>query len=243
MRFRPNLAPSDPKTGPLLVFVHVPKSGGSAVNRMLAAQMPDGLPHCQRLKGRQASLTRALTGADWVSGHVPFPWFRDMLGKATGRPLRFATCLRDPAAQVASHYNWLIRIRQRPVRFLRYPKEIRQLSHRIANSDNTSARTVIANLKAGPTLFLNVQSRYVLGPRGTVEDVLPAYAAIGTSDDTPGLVARLTGTRVRPLRDNDSPYHFDPAVFRTPQLTEFLSRENARDVALYRHVRALTHAG
>jgi hypothetical protein len=88
-----------------LFFLHIPKTSGSSINRMLAgfygetgmlthAEYP--LPHL--MNGSQPTLR-----LDCVSGHIPLCRWDLMRGtQAYAR----ATILRDPWARLVSHINW-----------------------------------------------------------------------------------------------------------------------------------------
>lgn len=237
------------ETRPLIVFIHVPKTAGSTVNRILAAARP-GLEHCEAIIGQPEVLRRKLSDLDWISGHVPFDRMHAALRQATDRPLRFFTAVRDPIAQVASHYNWLIEIHHRGKAFYRdHPDHIRVISERIRASDNTDPAAIIENLDRYQGLFLNQQSLTVLGARfnwssGQLPRHLRAYDYIATERTLPTLIGRLAGPLAeRPPRENVSPYHFDVSIFRQGPVRNFLMRNNFLDWTLYRaladrHVRA-----
>ncbi len=229
---------------PLIVFVHVPKAGGSTVNTHLRQFSANGIDHCQRYLRDKARLARIVQNVDWISGHIGFPPFRTLLSRLTDRELRFFTCVRDPAEQVASHYNWLIRIRRKSLLgYLRHPADIRRVSRRLRGSDNGDPAAVAANLAAHPALFFNVQTRYVFGgkpaqrPR-TMAQGLARYEAITTTEGIGALVAKMTGDAApAALRENASPYQVRADLFRDGPVRALLDRENARDTALFDAVR------
>lgn len=181
---------------------------------------------------------------DWVSGHVALPRMQSFLSTVTKRRLRFFSVIRSPVDQVASHYNWLIEIYHRGEAFYKaHPPAIQKLSERIRRTDNTDPEAIIAQLKAEVGLFLNQQSRTLLGWRGaalTEQECLQRlsqYEYVATENDLQYLLQRMTGSQSQaPTHENKSRYHFDPAVFYTDKMQRFLETTNAADILLYKVV-------
>ncbi len=151
--------------------------------------------------------------------------------------------MREPFAQVASHYNWLIEIgRRSPNFFDAHPPEIKEMHKTIASSDTTDAYSIIANLHRYGDMFLNCQSRYVLGasyraPEAHLRGLLKPYETVITEQSISNYIdAILAGKAGEIARENTSLYHFDRAVFEDPRVVEFLHEKNAEDIKLYRHV-------
>lgn len=236
----PPVGSSPAAAGPLVVFVHVPKTAGSTVNACLARWQPAGVVHCEQIIDAPDRLAAQAAAAAWISGHVPFDRFRTALKAATDRPLRFCTLVREPTAQIASHYNWLIEIFHRGAAFYNgHPPPIRRISEHVRNSDNADPRVVAANLDAYAGLFLNQQARHVLGTSfdwasGQVVARLGEYDCVAAGSEAAMLVGRMTGSASAAApHENASPYRFDPDVFRTPFLRDFLLRRHFFDYALY----------
>ena len=226
---------------PLIVFVHVPKTAGSTVNRALRGVLPNGLDHCEAILDDPARLRRAAARLDWISGHVDLTTLRRALRQATSRPLRFFGAVRTPDAQVASHYNWLIEIHNRGSAFYgAHPRRIREISERLRGTDNSDPAAIIDNIRSWAGLFLNQQSQLILGTdfnwnTGQVPKRLRAYEFVATERMIDPMLRVMTGRDFpTPLRENASPYHFDRSVFETPSLRNFLLRNNYLDWMLYR---------
>ncbi|MCQ0971159.1 hypothetical protein MLD63_12070 [Paracoccus sp. TK19116] len=204
----------------------------------------NGLAHAQSLLTDHDKLVEKIEEVDYLSAHLTFRRFRKAVHDATDRPRRFYTLIRRPNRQVMSHYNWLIEIFHRsPAFYDGHPPEIKAMSESIRNADNSDPATVIALLKQHAGLFLNVQSNYVVpGPRRDLSDdelrhLLRPYVHIATQDGLPQLVRKMTGEDfLEGTRVNSSSYHFDPAVFDSPEILAFLEKRNARDDQLYRIV-------
>lgn len=251
MQVSRDLAEQGQQGNPLIVFVHVPKTAGSSVNRVLRRVARGGVEHCESVLTSPDLLRKRTASAGWISGHVPLDVLRGAVRAATDRPLHFFTAIREPTAQVASHYNWLIEIFHRGRSFYDdHPERIRAISERIRATDNSDPAAVIDNLRRFHGLFLNQQSRIVLGTRfdwtrGQLPKHLRAYDYVATDKTIPELVERLTGRPAPDMpRENASPYHFDPGIFSRGPLRNFLMRNNYLDWTLYRTVsdRAMRNA-
>ena len=233
---------------PLTVFVHVPKTGGSTVNRILKESLGEGRDHCEGFWNDPQYVANAARECRWLSGHVPRDELEAALVGVSGRRLDFFTVLREPAAQVASQYNWLMEIQFRGDAFFRsHPPAIQAMSREISASRNEDVSVVIDNLRRHRPLFLNQQARLVLGSGGDgvtseseIRERLRAYRSIATEHTLLGLAGHMIGQKVSVVpRENTSPYHFDPAVFETAEMREFLAVEHAADLSLYATVRGL----
>lgn len=146
-----------------------------------------------------------------------------------------------------SHYNWLIEIYNRGGHFYdRHPVVIKEISHAIRTTDNSRPENIIQQIKAAPGLFLNQQSRFVLGrnPHALLDqgykESLKVYEFIATETTLPKLINKLSGLPYdEKRRVNVSPYHFDKAVFKSDIMQEFLNEQNADDLRLYTFIKNL----
>lgn len=227
---------------PLLFFVHVPKTAGSTVNSYLAESRAQGRSHCEAFIHDEAILKQEALSCDWLSGHVDLSKAERLLSAATQRPVAYYTCMRQPTKHVISHYNWLIEIfRRGPAFYEAHPPNIKAISERIRNS-RTDASSIVANLHAFGDLFLNLQSRIILGHKfnwnaGHLHQRLDRYELVTDSNDIASLVKAMTGSALPVLRhENASQYEFDPSVFDSSVLVEFLRKRNTLDEILYRTI-------
>lgn len=227
----------------------------SVGGRLLARALAGGCSHLE-LHARQPSLVdRLLARSDWVSGHMTRQMFESHMTRL-GRPARYVSLLRDPTDQVASHYQWWIEIFARgPWRYLRYGPFARALSRRIRATDNSDPRAIIPILSEHWSLFLNLQSTYLLDapPRpehpdwwqawddGRIAERMADYAGLGIGHDLAPAYRALTGGAPPSVtRLNESRTPFDRAVFRTPEMQAFLSDRNACDNRLFAIAKGLT---
>lgn len=228
------------RTDPLLALVHVPKTAGSTINQALTTAFPKGKDHCEAFIDVPETLRAFTKQADWVSGHVNFSLMSARLSKATQRPVKYFTTVRNPTKQVISHYNWLIEIYHRGPRvYSAHPPHIRALSKKIRETDNTDPEAIASVLRDHAGLFLNTQSRTILGTGfnwngGRVMRRLSQYEFIATERDIDQMIELMTGQKQEAqTRKNVSRYHFDRKVFDHARLRNFLLRQNFLDWALY----------
>jgi hypothetical protein len=112
-----------------LIYLHVPKCGGSTLNRLLEANYPDGRrfyvnPHDVAASRRKlAAMPEAQARhLDLVYGHLSFGWHEHL-----PRSARYLTLVRDPVARVVSHYNY-VRYRSDHSHYLRATVEAEDMS-------------------------------------------------------------------------------------------------------------------
>ena len=227
------------------VFIHIPKTAGSTVNAYLERSGALGESHVEAWIENDATTSEKLLNLDWVSGHVPFSHMRARLAKNTARNLRFFTLVRDPIKQLMSHYNWLIEIHHRGGAFYDgHPQRIKEISQAIRSSNNDDPSSVKRQISAAPGLFLNQQSRLVLGDLAHTlssdeyDDRLALYNLIATESSLPSFVQQISGLDYEDARrENVSPYHFDKSVFESDALRSFIEERHGADLALYRHLK------
>jgi hypothetical protein len=230
----------------------------SVGGRWLSRGLARGCSHLELHARQPQTFDALLARADWVSGHLTRAVMEGHMARI-GRPARYVTLLRDPTDQVASHYQWWIEIFARgPWRYWRYDGFARSLSRRIRATDNSDPRAIIPILSEHWSLFLNLQSTYVLKapPRPDSPDWwhgwddariaarLDDHAGIGLGRDIAPAFRALTGQEPPPVaRLNESRSSLDRAVFRTPEMQAFLAERNACDIRLFEIAKAGSGAG
>ncbi len=237
-------------TFPLIAFVHVPKTGGSTVNKLLHLCSPRGLAHVHSEPFSDAGAFLDLASdCDWLSGHFRRDEFAAKL-IWLDRPVDYFASVREPSAQLVSALNWQFEILSEGIEFfLGYPLQSQAVMAEVTSTDFSNLSAVMALLlNPANTFFLNVQSRYVLGEDfawiSDSEKVrrLKAYRFIATEDLFPALYSAFGFAEVPPLagdfRENvASNYHFDTKIFQTPELQAFLACHHRHDFRLYELVR------
>ena len=226
---------------PLIIFLHIPKTAGTTVNHILAQSGLAGQDHFQNWFNRPIEAQKKLALLDWISGHATFQQMRAFAAQHSARHMRLFSAMRSPISQIASHYNWLIEIFHKSTAFYEgHPQSIKVISERIRTSDNENPAVVIEQIKLAEGLFLNQQSRMLLGNDASqlseeqILNRLQAYEFVATEQTLDLLIEKMIGAATPILSyENKSGYHFDPAVFRTPQMQEFLSEHHKTDMVIY----------
>ncbi|MBL4811922.1 MAG: hypothetical protein JKX69_06075 [Rhodobacteraceae bacterium] len=209
------------------------------IGRWLARNMAAGCSHIEIYRNKAQVYQRIIEQSIWVSGHVRSMHFEQQLA-ASNRPFELFALVRDPTEQIASHYQWWIEIHDRgPLRFYRYSAFFRQLSHRIRHTNNSDPAEIIPILRLHHTLFLNMQSDYIL--RGGAQNSpapepadLARFTSIKPCANSNELFASMTGEAPsQTRRQNKSRSSFDRSVFYTDQMQSFLQEYHTKDFALY----------
>jgi hypothetical protein len=223
---------------PLIFFVHVPKTAGSTINTVLHERIQGGRSHCEAFVANKDEFQQSATTCRWLSGHIDLSTVEKALASTT-RELRLFTCMRDPVKHVMSHYNWLIEIYHRGRDFYEaHPARIKEISETIRSSQQ-DGHSIAGILSRFPGLFLNGQSRMILGKgfnwnTGMVHQRIGRYEMIVDSNNVDMLITHLLGKPAATIhRENVSRYHFDPTAFDTDEMRDFLRTHNTLDEMLY----------
>lgn len=228
-------------SAPLAVFVHVPKTAGSFINTELTRWRP-GRDHIEAVIDDRAALTKVCGVSSWISGHVPVTKMVHALSSASTRPLRLYTLVREPVAQIASHYNWLIEIHHRGGSFYQgHPQAIKEISEKIRSSDNSNPRIVTDNLRRFAGLFLNQQCRIVLGVDVSgwcdenIRILLRIYDGLLPERRRDDLLKAITAGQIKPQQQavNRATEHFDRKVFDSDTVRSFLQENHDGDLRLF----------
>jgi hypothetical protein len=225
---------------PLIIFVHVPKTGGSTVNKLLSLCSHRGCEHCETILSQALDLAHQ---CDWLSGHIPRDAFADTL-VWLGRPIEYFSAIREPISQILSHLNWQFEFVRRSEIFFSYPREVQLVAAEVSATDFSSRPSIIALLLRYAHVFLNCQARYILGgdfatiPETEVFRRVATYSYIATGENLSalypafGFVALPAGANE--LRENSNPkYHFDASQFQSQEIKDFLTWHNCHDLRLY----------
>lgn len=227
-----------------MVFIHVPKAAGSTVNAHLARWSSDGLDHAERYADQPDKISRMIPRLDWISGHLALNRMLSLIGP-TERELKIYGTMRPPMHHAAAQYNWQIEIFHRGARKYRAHSEpIRELSERIRASDNGDAQVVIDNIMFRRGLFLNIQSRFLLG-----DDIVPnckeppaserlsMYHKVALPWEVDTMLEEITGLPPAARQENVSRRHFDRGIFQRGEVREFLLKKSRFDFRLFWHLK------
>lgn len=230
--------------GSTMFFVHVPKTAGSSVNEILSGSGMVGKANIEQELAADIDTKReAWEDNEWLSGHVYYD--RAVLEMSQlGISPRFFACIRDPTEHIVSHVNWLLEIQCRGLDFFfDHPKIIQLISFQTHMVDFTDRNSVCDLLMRHAYLFLNYQTRFVVGDdHEGIDKVerdrrIASYEFIGSSANIIELVERMgvSGVKTSP-RVNVSNRHFDPEIFYDPWVQQFLGQANSRDSDLIAQV-------
>lgn len=224
---------------PLIVFVHVPKTAGSTVNKVLKHFSYRGHEHCEQLAGSQIS--KVALDSDWLSGHISKDLFSTYLSELR-REAEYFSAVRDPPSQIMSHINHILLHLYRKVSPGDQPFEIE-----LRSLDFSNTQSVISYLYRYADIFLNFQSRLIIGKdfdaisEAESASRLNAYSFIATEQTLPSLYRSFGFPNIRnklhDFRENiANDYYFDKKEFQKSEIHEFLVEHNRHDIRLYDEV-------
>lgn len=246
MRDTPGLVPPRPK----VFFFHIPKTAGSTFNKVLETELAPGQTHAEAFLSPATPLllpnAEELKRLNFVSGHVPFPVF-----EANGfdrSQYVLAIILREPIAQMVSHINWMVRIRELEG-YEGHSEWIRGVSDDVVAADLSHPGELIDLLQRHRMLFQNVQTR-TLADRDGVSSVSHALSNLERIDLV-GFTERFGEfldrfhTRMglpRPAETPNKRENVNPSyklsrkwIENTPQAFDFVVEYCAQDLYLYQH--------
>lgn len=222
----------------LLAFVHTPKTAGTTVNTQLETLGP-GISHIEAFRNKKKEFEAQINNVKWVSGHLPYNEMKEMLSFCSREVIYYAS-VREPTSQVKSHFNWLIEIFYKGDDFYKnHPENIKQISEEIRMSNRSDVNDVIRLLSKYSGLFLNFQSKFVKGNDGLeakTSDVISRYAYICDESDVHIMLSKMGVDFRGEKKSNVSKYHFDPKLFETTKMKNFLKEANWEDYDLYKNI-------
>lgn len=229
---------------PLLVYVHIPKTAGMTVSRILGNLSPRGVDACHVQALRPGFIDTARE-SDWISGHLGRDTFGLIL-KGLDRETDFFSTVREPVAQICSHLNYSFHRQKSLDYYDRYSLHEQSIDADVMSTDFHHAASVIKLLLTWRNLFLNIQSRLVIGAdfealsESEVDERLSAYKFIATDRTLPQLVDHFGFFQREKMKAlpivNTASYYFDPAIFEHPQLRRFLHHHHRHDSRLYQKI-------
>jgi hypothetical protein len=235
----------DPSAYPLIVYVHVPKTGGSSVTEVLDRSTPRGRGDVHKIIDEKDECLALARASDWIGGHVTFDSIASNL-IWLGRPVEYFATVREPIAQLISHLNYS---------FERYGRndyyDIHSMSeHRVdfdVLSTNFSNPSSVINLLLRHEEFLDNQSRYVLGndfddiTDEEMERRLKVYSFIASESELFTLYQAFGFMQIpdnaSDIRMNVAKRHIDVSFFQDSKMREFLGHHHRNDLRLYAAVR------
>ncbi len=233
---------------PLVVFVHIPRTGGGSATSAIShaygrvksagnVQLSDEKSH--RLLGNIAANPEAWSGRA-LADHVPYGLFARYLPADT----RYITFLRDPVERVLSHYHFHARAGDEKLRATW--RQDPALAGEIRPDDEVSLE---AGLERGLTIYNNFATRFLYGGE-TLEPLPPdalerakanldRFSFVGVTerlDESLVLLGRvlgvpLAGYHLRHVTERPKADAFPDTLIRQ------IEQHNALDIELYRIAR------
>lgn len=231
----PNISDPPTKSGEAVVFLHIPKTAGTTLNRIIDKQyspfaiytvdpfqLSATVERFQRLPEKRRRRLQV------VRGHFPYGIHQFLPQGAT-----YITMLRDPVARVLSAYYFVLR---RPLN----PMHRRVKKERLGVADC---------LRLFPRLR-NVQCKYIAGVEETAEsderllemakeNLLNSFSIVGISErfeESLVLIAKKLGWQLS-FYQNQRVAKQRPSV--SPELVNLIREQNPLDEELYRFGREL----
>ncbi len=234
-----------------ICFIHIPKSGGTAINthaRSLFGRDQVSV-HVENLK--KEALADALQTKRVISGHVSYASLCRVVG---AQPVSWVTVVREPFAQLISHVAWVRHLASegRAQALDAHPDYIKKLAAKLATAelaDPSAVRGVFQGLEPLERRLLDhCQVRYFsgIGTGARVEEgdaksaceTLNTFAVIGLTermDESVRLMEAwfgIGGGSVVPENVSTCKYGLDE---NSTALREVLEPYCKFDVVLYRH--------
>jgi len=149
-----------------LFFLHIPKSGGSSINKYFRGYFNDFdyLDHCENYN--KSLLEKFLKKKSFfLSGHVPFTRIRPVLNLINIKKIVF---LREPYDHLISHISWIRNLFLDKDRLVLHPCEVQEFSEFLYSLDFLKVNDLeylVKNLNSyGISLLDNRQVRYFSDP-------------------------------------------------------------------------------
>lgn len=224
----------------LIVFVHIPKTAGSTVNRALNS-FSNGEDHCEKYLHDLSLFKKIACEKDWISGHLHVNKFQELLHDLD-REIKLFTTMRSPVAQVRSHLNWLIEIYYKGASFYdSHPPQIKEISEDIRGCNRSDPESIVLILEKYKGLFMNCQSKFIFGTStATINDLnsdaLDKFEFISNEKNLDTMFNLFSKGLGYNERNNVSKYHFDPKIFESNIIHDFLSQENTLDNLAYKMI-------
>lgn len=233
-----------------IVFVHIPKTSGSAINAYLHACSPFGLTHLEDFESDPSLVD--LRTADWLSAHMSPQRLAPFLLGSERDDIWFSI-VRHPRARLISQINWALEIIARgPNALSNHDRDSLDFIMQVAGTDFTNPFSVTKMLLTCGTLLTNMFARYLLfspaqdqthqPDEAELRASLSRYAFIAWEGTRNQLIAAFDFHGAPPenkQRVNVSSYHFDRAIFDDPVVRPYVDGIIETDMRVYDLVREI----
>ena len=237
----------DPSLYPLIVYVHVLKTAGTTVNRILGLCSSRGRDSIHLINDGSAAFVDLVRNCDWISGHN----YRDRFAHSLmwlDRPIEYFSTVREPLAHLISFLNMSFRRYTEPHYYKLHDIKAQALDAEVMSVDFSNPYAVMSLLLSNADRFLNLQSRFILGADfadisdGDLGRRLAMYTYVARVIELPklyrsfGFAELLEG--VDEIRENIAKHYINSHVFDSPELRQFLAHHLQHDFRLYAAVQS-----
>jgi Galactose-3-O-sulfotransferase len=226
---------AEDQRGTVLLFLHIPRTGGSTLLRLLDRQYGGeavlkaydaGSDEVARLHAERPARTRVIAGHFYYGVH-----------RRLAASCRYLTFLRDPVERVISHYHF---VRSRPEHYLHAAAATMSLPEYVESCGAAEPNNDQTRLLAGEDMLLS---------DGTASDAmlpvakqnLDSHAAVGLTDVFDAslvLMQRVFGWG-RPFYVPENRSARERGDRLPPDVRDVIRIRNALDIELYEHAREL----
>lgn len=228
-----------PKSADPIVFIHIPKTGGMTVQAMIRdIYRPGELhkinPDVDSIKQYQSLSRDRKDKLKVIYGHMDY-WIHELLPPNS----RYVTLMRNPVERVISHYRYVRRTANNPLRDLAMQSSLEDWVARcgLHEMDNGQTRRL-----SGTTDFVRFGECSAAMLEEARHNIRQNFALVGITerfDETYGLMSRLFGWRIKhypPRNVARRGSDIKEIPVRTIRLIEKL---NSLDMELYQHATRL----
>jgi hypothetical protein len=242
-----------------LLYVHIPKTAGSTVNKVLSEWFGDeySLIHAESKVYWKESVKQNKLG--YLSGHIPYIVFSKMK-LLSG--FKKAITFREPYPHVISHLSWIraLALTENRQRYEAHPEYIQILSDKLASYDLSCpehlANAINSFNRLEHRLLDNTQTRYIRSELAKVvvdeADLVDAvenlkhFDFVGTDNDISGFLAEISAGygieyKIEDRRENVLNNKFGLDI-NNPDIKEALLPLVKYDLKLYDAVQGLSRS-
>ncbi len=148
-----------------IYFLHIPKTGGQFINKLLRSLVPED-QHLEQIQNFINQKDKSFLKKRFLSGHIPLKKFQHIANDFEERLI--FTLIREPYDHLISHISWIRNLTQNSKRFYAHPKIVQDLAIKLEqiNFENVSEVYDFVDQIDGYALaaFDNRQVRYFVDP-------------------------------------------------------------------------------